>query len=92
MVIIPNNKLQEKRLKKLMGDEYFTKPALRLILSKLEGVQRVEDMDNGRSVEWNDLETERERKIAMVHFWKGFHYAEEWRQMEEALRERGEIE
>ena len=92
MAIIPNNKLQEKRLKKLMGEDYYTKPALRLILSKLEGVQAVDEMDNGRSVEWADLETERERKIAMVHFWKGFRYAEEWRQMEEALRERGEIE
>ena len=92
MVIIPNNKLQEKRLKKLMGEDDYTKPALRLILSKLEGVQPVEDMDDGRPVEWNDLETERERKIAMVHFWKGFHYAEEWRKMEEELRERGEIE
>ena len=91
-MIIPKNKLQEKLLKKLMGEDYYTKPALRLILSKLEGVQPVEDMDSGRSVEWNDLETERERKIAMVHFWKGFHYAEEWRKMEEELRERGEIE
>jgi len=92
MAIIPQNRLQEKRLQKLMGDDYFTKPALRLILSKLEGVQLVDDMDDGRPVEWNDLETERERKIAMVHFWKGFHYAEEWRKMEEELRERGEIE
>lgn len=61
MAIIPQNRLQEKRLQKL-------------------------------PVEWNDLETERERKIAMVHFWKGFHFAEEWRKMEEELRERGEIE
>ena len=92
MTIIPENKLKTKRLKKLMGEDYYTKPALRLILSKLEGVQPVEDMDSGRSVEWNDLETERERNIAMVLFWHGFHSAEEWRQMEEALRERGEIE
>lgn len=92
MTIIPENKLKTKRLKKLMGEDYYTKPALRLILSKLEGVQRVDDMHNGSSVEWNDLQTERERKIAMVYFWKGFHYAEEWRQTEEALRERGEIE
>jgi hypothetical protein len=92
MNIVSEDRLRKKRLKRLMGEDYYTKPALRLILSKLEGVQPVEDMDSGRSVEWNDLETERERKIAMVHFWKGFHYAEEWRQMEEALRERGEIE
>ncbi len=92
MSIISENRLREKRLQKLMGEDYFTKPTLRLILSKLEGVQPVDDMDGGRSVEWNDLETERERKIAMVYFWKGFHYAEEWRQMEETLREQGEIE
>ena len=92
MNIISEDRLWEKCLQRLMGEDYYTKPTLRLVLSKLKGVQRVEDMDNGRSVEWNDLETERERKIAMVHFWKGFHYAEEWRQMEEALRERGEIE
>ncbi len=92
MNIISEDRLREKRLKRLMGEDYYTKPALRLILSKLEGVQLVDDMDDGRPVEWNDLETERERKIAMVHFWKGFHYAEEWRKMEEELRERGEIE
>jgi hypothetical protein len=60
MTIIPENKLKTKRLKKLMGEDYYTKPALRLILSKLEGVQAVDEMDNGRSVEWADLETERE--------------------------------
>ena len=92
MNIVSEDRLREKRLKRLMGEDYYTKPALRLILSKLEGVQLVDDMDDGRPVEWNDLETERERKIAMVHFWKGFHYAEEWRKMEEELRERGEIE
>lgn len=92
MNIILEDRLREKRLKRLMGEDYYTKPALRLILSKLEGVQRVEDMDKGRSVEWNNLETERERKIATVYFWKGFHYTEEWRKMEEELRERGEIE
>ena len=92
MNIVSEDRLREKRLKRLMGEDYYTKPTLRLVLSKLKGVQLVDDMDDGRPVEWNDLETERERKIAMVHFWKGFHYAEEWRQMEEALRERGEIE
>ena len=92
MTIIPENKLKTKRLKKLMGEDYYTKPALLLILSKLEGVQLVDDMDDGRPVEWNDLETERERKIATVHFWKGFHCAEEWRKMEEKLRERGGVE
>lgn len=90
MSIVSESRLREKRLKKLMGDDYYTKPALRLILSRLEGVQPVEDMDSGRSVEWFDLETERERKIAIVYFWKGFHFAEELEQ-EETLRERGEI-
>ncbi len=80
MTIIPQNRLQEKRLQKLMGDDYFTKPTLRLILSKLEGVQRVEDMDNGRSVEWNNLETERERKIAITYFWRGVEQAQKWRE------------
>ena len=92
MNIVSEDRLQEKRLKRLMGEDYYTKPTLRLVLSKLKGVQLVDDMDDGRPVEWNDLETERERKIAMVHFCKGFHYAEEWRKMEEELRERGEIE
>jgi len=92
MNIVSEDRLREKRLKRLMGEDYYTKPTLRLVLSKLKGVQLVDDMDDGRSVEWNDLETERERKIAMVHFCKGFHYAEEWRKMEEELRERGEIE
>lgn len=78
MAIIPEDRLQEKRLKRLMGEDYYTKPALRLILSKLEGVQRVEDMDNGRSVEWNDLETERERKIAITYFWRGVEQAQKW--------------
>jgi len=78
MFIIPNNKLQEKRLKKLMGEDYYTKPALRLILSKIEGVQAVDEMDNGRSVEWADLETERERKIAVTYFWKGVEQAQRW--------------
>ena len=80
MTIIPENKLKTKRLKKLMGEDYYTKPALRLILSKLEGVQRVEDMDNGRSVEWNNLETERERKIAITYFWRGVEQAQKWRE------------
>lgn len=78
MTIIPENKLKAKRLKKLMGEDYFTKPTLRLVLSKLKGVQRVEDMDNGRSVEWADLETERERKIAVTYFWKGVEQAQRW--------------
>jgi hypothetical protein len=78
MTIIPENKLKTKRLKKLMGEDYYTKPALRLILSKLEGVQAVDEMDNGRSVEWADLETERERKIAVNYFWKGVEQAQRW--------------
>jgi len=93
MNVIHHNKLKEKRLKRLMGEDYYTKPGLRLILSKLEGVQAAYDMDSDKPVEWNDLESERERKIADTFFWKGFHYAEEWRQMEEeVLRERGEEE
>jgi len=90
MAIIPENRLREKRLQKLMGEDYYRNPALRLVLSKLEGVQRVEDADGGRSVEWKDLKTERERKIAVTYFWDGFEFAEEYRKMEEALR--GEIE
>jgi hypothetical protein len=78
MTIIPENKLKTKRLKKLMGEDYYTKPTLRLILSKLEGVQAVDEMDNGRSVEWADLETERERKIAVTYFWKGVEQAQRW--------------
>jgi len=78
MTIIPENKLKTKRLKKIMGEDYYTKPALRLILSKLEGVQAVDEMDNGRSVEWADLETERERKIAVTYFWKGVEQAQRW--------------
>lgn len=78
MTIIPENKLKTKRLKKLMGEDYYTKPALRLILSKLEGVQAVDEMDNGRSVEWADLETDQERKIAVAYFWKGVEQAQRW--------------
>jgi hypothetical protein len=78
MTIIPENKLKTKRLKKLMGEDYYTKPALRLILSRLQGVQAVDEMDNGRSVEWADLETERERKIAVTYFWKGVEQAQRW--------------
>lgn len=91
MTIIQEKQLHEKRLKKLMGKDYYTKPALRLILERLEGVQPVNDMDGGRNVEWNDLETERERKIAIVHFWKGFEFAEEYHRMEEVFW-RGEAE
>ncbi|BAF61057.1 hypothetical protein PTH_2876 [Pelotomaculum thermopropionicum SI] len=80
MAIISENRLQEKQLKRLMGEDYYTKPALRLILSGLGGVQAVEDMDGGRSVEWGDLKTERERKIAMVYFWQGVEQAERWRE------------
>ena len=78
MNIISEDRLREKRLKRLMGEDYYTKPALRLILSKLEGVQAVDEMDNGRSVEWADLETERERKIAVTYFWKGVEQAQRW--------------
>ncbi|MBC7075995.1 MAG: hypothetical protein H5T98_07995 [Syntrophomonadaceae bacterium] len=92
MSIISKNQLQKKRLQKLMGEDYYRNPALRLVFSKLEGVQRVEDADGGRSVEWKDLGTERERKIAVTYFWDGFEFAEEWRRMEEELRGRGEIE
>lgn len=91
MKIVANKVLREKRLKKLIGADYHRKPALRLILSKLEGARQVEDMDGGQSVEWNDLETERERKIAIVYFWKGFDFAEEYRRMEGAFW-RGEAE
>lgn len=80
MAIIHEKRLQEKRLKRLMGEAYYTNPTLRLILSKLEGVQPVEDMDNGRSVEWNDLETEREKKIAVTYFWRGVDQAQKWRE------------
>jgi hypothetical protein len=38
----------------------------------------VADMDGGRPVEWKDLETERERKICMVHFWKGVEQGRQW--------------
>lgn len=78
MFIIPESHLHKKRLQKLMGEDYHTKPALRLILSRLQGVQRVEDMDNRRSVEWNNLVTERERKIALVYFWRGVEQAQQW--------------
>jgi hypothetical protein len=77
MVIIPKSKLQEKRLKKLMGEDY-SKPALHLMFSKLEGVQAVEEMDHGRPVEWADLETEREQKIAITYFWRGVEQAQKW--------------
>jgi len=80
MAIIPEDRLQKKRLKRLMGEAYYTNLTLRLILSKLEGVQSVDDMDNGRSVEWNDLKTERERKIAVVYFWRGVEQAQKWRE------------
>lgn len=76
--IIPQERLKEKQLKKLMGDDYHTKPAMRYMLSKLEGVMAVADMDGGRPVEWKDLETERERKICMVHFWKGVEQGRQW--------------
>lgn len=92
MNIVPDDVLKEKRLKKLMGDDYHTKPALRSILSRLEGVQRVEDMDSGRPVEWATLESERERKIAMTYFWQGFDYAEKYRKIEQDLRQRGDTE
>ena len=78
MNIIPEDTLKEKRLKKLMGDDYHNKPALRLILSRLEGVQRVEDLDGGRPCEWGYLDTEREQKIATVFFWRGVEFADEW--------------
>ncbi len=78
MNIISEDRLREKRLKRLMGEDYYTKPALRLILSKLEGVQAVGEMDNGRSVELADLETERERKIAITYFWRGVDQAQKW--------------
>ncbi len=76
MNIVSEDRLREKRLKRLMGEDNYTKPTQRLVLSKLKGVQRVEDMDNGRSVEWADLETERERKIAVTYFWKGVEQAQ----------------
>lgn len=78
MKIIPNETLREKRLQRLMGEDYYCKPALRLVLGKLEGIQRVEDMDGGRNVEWDSLETEREQKIAIVYFWRGVEQAKQW--------------
>ena len=39
-IVIPEDTLKKKRLKKLMGDDYHNKPALREILSRLEGVSR----------------------------------------------------
>jgi hypothetical protein len=74
MNVISNDVLKQKRLKRIMGKDYEN-PALRLILERLEDVGLVEDMDEGRPVEWANLETERERKIAMTYFWKGsaFH-------------------
>ena len=80
MKVVPSKTLKDKRLKKIMGEDYHLEPALREILSRFEGVQRVEDMDNGRPVEWENLESERERKIAMVHFWKGVDRARQWRE------------
>ena len=41
MAIIPNNKLQEKRLKKLMGEDYYTKRGI-AVNRKLESVQAVD--------------------------------------------------
>ena len=76
--IIPEETLKNKRLEKLLGADYCTKPRLREFLSRLEGVQRVDDMDGGRSVEWADLETERERKIAVTYFWRGVDQAQKW--------------
>lgn len=78
MKVVPSKTLKDKRLKKIMGEDYHLEPALRTVLGKVEGVQRVEDMDNGRPVEWENLESERERKIAMVHFWKGVDRAIQW--------------
>lgn len=88
--IIPEETLKNKRLKKLMGTDYCTKPRLRQFLSRFEGVKPVAIMDGGRPVEWNGLKTDRERKICMVHFWRGFRYAEEYRELEAAVR-RGEL-
>jgi len=81
--VISDEKLRDRRLRRLMGGDYYRKPALRLVLSKLQGVQRVDDMDNGRSVEWENLETERERKIAISYFWRGVKQAQQW--IEEGL-------
>jgi hypothetical protein len=61
-----------------MGVDYYRQPILRLMLSKLEGVQLVDEMDGGRSVEWGDLKTEREQKIAVVYFWRGVEQAQRW--------------
>ncbi len=77
--------IRKKRLKKLMGVDYDKKPALRLILERLEGVGLVDDMDGGRSVEWSSLETKRERKIAMAYFTQGTEAAEKKRMLEESL-------
>ena len=76
--IIPEETLKNKRLEKLLGADYCTKPRLREFLSRLEGVQRVDDMDGGRSVEWSLLSIERERKIAVTYFWRGVDQAQKW--------------
>ncbi len=78
MTIISYVTLKDRRLQKLMGESYHSKPLLRLMLSQLEDLQALGAMDQGRPVEWKDLETERERKICMVHFWKGVEQAREW--------------
>jgi hypothetical protein len=52
---------------------------LQYVLGRLEGVQRLEDVDGGRSVEWLTLASERERKIAMTFFWRGVDLADELR-------------
>lgn len=76
--IIPQEALAIKRLERFMGEDYQSKPALRLMLLKIEGLQLVESMDDGRSVEWRDLYAERERKIAFTYFWRGVEQAEIW--------------
>lgn len=78
--IIPEEILKNKRLEKLLGADYCTKPRLREFLSRLEGVQRVDDMDGGRGVEWSLLSIERERKIAVTYFWRGVDQAQRWRE------------
>lgn len=77
MSIIPHKIFRDKRLQKLMGDDY-NNPAMRLMVGLLENAQSVDSMDNGLPVDWDNLVIERERKIAIKYFWHGVAQAEQW--------------